>query len=204
MSLISSRNSFSENESVRSKIIIVADEFFARFGFQKTTMDEIARKLHKVKGALYYYFNGKEELYTEVIKREFDMMRSALNDVIQQDVDPVVKLENYITVRFKIMNKCVNYHETLRADFRESYDFVNPVREDFGQYEKREIKKILSNGKENGYFILSDVNTSADVILIMLNSIEVPLYLKGKYGKYENIIFEITTMLFDGLKKDKS
>lgn len=132
-----SENSQSDQESIRDKIVATADEFFAHYGFQKTTMDEIARKLHKAKGALYYYFKGKEELYTEVIKREIDTVRSALNEVILQDTDPVAKLENYFTVRFKAMNECVNYHETMKADFRESYDFVNAVREEFDQYKRR-------------------------------------------------------------------
>jgi len=192
-----------EHDSIREKIIVAADEFFARFGFQKTTMDEIARKIHKAKGALYYYFKGKEELYTEVIRREFDMIRCALDDVVNQDVDPFVRLENYIMVRFKAMNKCVNYHETIRADFRESYDFVDPVREEFDQYERREIKKILVDGKAAGYDSPSDLDRMVDVILILLTSIEVPLYLKGMYDQYENIIFELTTILFNGLKKNK-
>lgn len=196
--------SMEDQESIRDKIIDAASEFFARYGFQKTTMDEIARKLHKAKGALYYYFKGKEELYTEVIKREIDMVRNALNEVIHQDLDPVAKLEKYFNVRFKMLSQCLNYHETMKADFRESYEFVNPVREDFEQYERREIKDILTKGKATGYFGLSDIDTSVDVIIILLNSIEVPLYLKGTYNKYENIIFEMTTILFEGLKKNKS
>ncbi|MBN2615955.1 MAG: TetR/AcrR family transcriptional regulator [Bacteroidales bacterium] len=203
MNLVSSRNKLGDQDGIREKIIVTADEFFARFGFQKTTMDEIARKIHKAKGALYYYFKGKEELYTEVIRREFDTVRSALDEVVRQDADPFVRLENYFVVRFKTMNQCVNYHETIRADFRESYDFVNPVREEFDRYERREIKKILVDGKAAGYDSASDLDRMVDVIMILLNSIEVPLYLKGLYDQYEHIIFEMTTILFNGLKKNK-
>lgn len=203
MNLVSGRNTLKDHDGIREKIIVAADEFFARFGFQKTTMDEIARKIHKAKGALYYYFKGKEELYTEVIRREFDMVRRALDEVVQREDEPFVRLENYFMVRFKTMNQCVNYHETIRADFRESYDFVNPVREEFDQYERREIKKILEDAQAAGYEGPSDQDRMVDVIMILLNSIEVPLYLKGMYDQYENIIFEMTTILFDGLKKNK-
>ncbi len=203
MSPVLGGNPQNDPESIREKIVATADEFFAHYGFQKTTMDEIARQLHKAKGALYYYFKSKEALYTEVIRREIDTVRRALDAVIAEDTDPVAKLENYFNVRFQALNRCVNYHETMKADFRESYDFVNPVREEFEAYERREIRNILSTGKASGHFSLSDVDTSVDVILILLNSIEVPMYLKGMYEKYQNIIFEMTTILFDGLKKNK-
>ncbi len=204
MNLVPGQDAINKQSNIKDKIVVAADEFFSRFGFQKTTMDEIARKIHKAKGALYYYFKGKEELYTEVIRREFDTVRNALDVVIQQEVDPVVKLENYITVRFKTLKICVNYHETLQADFRESYEFVRKVREDFDNYERNVIKQVLIDGQADGYFSLSDIDSTINVFMIMMKSIEIPLYLQGAYEKYENIIFEITTILFDGLKKNKS
>jgi len=204
MNLVPGQDAINEQSNIKDKIVVAADEFFSRFGFQKTTMDEIARKIHKAKGALYYYFKGKEELYTEVIRREFDTVRNALDEVIQQEVDPVVKLENYITVRFKTLKTCVNYHETLQADFRESYEFVRKVREDFDNYERNVIKQVLIDGQADGYFSLSDIDSTINVFMIMMKSIEIPLYLQDVYDKYENIIFEITTILFDGLKKNKS
>jgi len=41
---------------VRTLIIDSATKYFSRYGFHKTTMDEIARNIHKAKGVLYYYF----------------------------------------------------------------------------------------------------------------------------------------------------
>jgi len=47
-----------------AKVLIInsATKYFSKFGFHKTTMDEIAKHIHKAKGVLYYYFKGKEEL----------------------------------------------------------------------------------------------------------------------------------------------
>ena len=41
-------------EDTRDKILSVANKLFSRFGFHKTSMDEIAKIARKAKGSLYY------------------------------------------------------------------------------------------------------------------------------------------------------
>ena len=59
--------SLSKVDKTREKIIEVADKLFGRFGFYKTSMDEIAKIARKAKGSLYYHFSSKEELFKEVM-----------------------------------------------------------------------------------------------------------------------------------------
>jgi len=191
-----------EGQTVKDKIIESADEFFRRFGFYKTTMDDIAHKIHKVKGVLYYYFNSKEELYTEVIKRELNTVKDALRQIVNTNDDPVTMLENYIKIRYRMLNNAHNYHETLKADFREKYGFVEAVRSDFDQFERAQFKKILKQGKEKGYFDLSEIDLTIDVIMILSKNLEIPLYIQGKYSEYEEIINEMISIIFNGLKKN--
>jgi len=42
-------------KDVREIIIEAARGIFARFGFRKTTMDEIAQLAHKAKSSIYHY-----------------------------------------------------------------------------------------------------------------------------------------------------
>jgi len=164
--------------SVKDKIIESADEFFSRFGFYKTTMDEIARKIHKAKGVLYYYFNSKEDLYTAVVRRELQQVKQALTTVVNSDDDPITMLENYIKVRYRMLNEASNYHETLKADFWGKYGFVKTVRNEFDSFERIQLKKILTKEKTKGYFDLSDIDLSIDVIMTMSRGIDIPLYLQ--------------------------
>ena len=43
-------------EEYRKKIIITAGQIFSRYGFRKTTMDEIAKALKMGKSSIYYYY----------------------------------------------------------------------------------------------------------------------------------------------------
>jgi AcrR family transcriptional regulator len=190
-----------DKETVKDKIIASASDFFIRFGFYKTTMDEIARKIHKAKGVLYYYFKSKEDLYAEVVRKELDLVKKELKKTVDAGDDPVTTLENYIKMRFELLNNAKNYHETLHADFRERYAFVEDVRRDFDNFERLQLNKIISEGEKRGYFRVSNLDRIVDVVMIIHKSVEIPLYLQNKYNEYKNIMDEMISLIFNGLKK---
>ena len=53
-------------DDTKESILSVATRLFSRFGFHKTSMDEIAKIARKAKGSLYYHFASKEDLFREV------------------------------------------------------------------------------------------------------------------------------------------
>ena len=56
-----------KSDEKRKKIIQAAGDCFARFGYEKTTMDDIGKKVGLNKASLYYYYKDKESIYTEVV-----------------------------------------------------------------------------------------------------------------------------------------
>ena len=191
-----------QSSTVKSRIIVAAAKFFSQCGFHKTTMGDIARKLHKVKGALYYYFESKEELYNEVLKQELTSVQIHLTEIVNSDSNPVEILERYAKTRFKLLNEAKNYHETIKADFIERYGFVDDVRKNFDEFERSQLLTILSKGKEEGLLEFSDLNSTVNLILMLLKSIEIPLFLQEEYKEYHHSIDELITMLSASLQRN--
>jgi AcrR family transcriptional regulator len=52
----------------RRELMDIAIDCFARYGYQATSIDRIARAAGVTKGALYYHFKDKEELLLEAVK----------------------------------------------------------------------------------------------------------------------------------------
>jgi AcrR family transcriptional regulator len=124
---------------VKDLIVKSATIHFSKYGFHKTTMDEIARHIHKAKGVLYYYFRSKEDLFNEVLRQELEQVKTELSRITESNDDSLTKLKKYILSRLKLLNTAVNYHETLKADFFEKYDFVKGVRNDFTKFEYTQL-----------------------------------------------------------------
>ncbi len=188
---------------VKDLIVRAATIYFSRYGFHKTTMEEIARHIHKAKGVLYYYFKSKEELFNEVLKQELGHVKMELSKITRSSKDPLTMLKEYFIARFKLLSTAVNYHETLKADFFEKYDFVKDVREDFTEFEHTQLTNILTQGKKEGYLDIKNVESYVNVALMLINSIELPLYLQNKYAEFENVIEELVSMILNSLRSYK-
>ncbi|WP_320053213.1 helix-turn-helix domain-containing protein [uncultured Acetobacteroides sp.] len=186
--------------NVEKLIVDSATSFFSKFGFAKTTMDEIAKHIHKAKGVLYYYFKSKEELFNEVLKQELSTVKSKLSQVVEKEDDSLIILKEYILIRLKLLHRALNYHETLKADFFEKYHFVNDVRTDFDDFNRSNLTIILTKGKQEGYFNFKDLNSTVDVIMMIVSSIEIPLFIQNLYPVYEDTIEELSSMVVNSLK----
>jgi AcrR family transcriptional regulator len=188
---------------VRSQIIDSATKYFSRYGFHKTTMDEIARNIHKAKGVLYYYFKNKEDLFNEVLKQELGSVKAALLKIVNSNKNALTILTDYILTRFRLLNNAVNYHETLKADFFEKYHFVKDVREDFENFDQNQFTAIIQKGNEEGYLEVSNVGPTVDVAMMIIRSIEIPLFLQDKYKTYEKTIHELILMITSSLRPEQ-
>ena len=94
-------------EEYRKRIVISAGQIFSRFGFKKTTMDEIARALNMGKSSIYYYFESKEEIFEAVVLHEANILRNELTTAIKSVESPIDKMKNYVYVRMKADRKSV-------------------------------------------------------------------------------------------------
>ena len=115
-------------DNTKDSILSVATRLFSRFGFHKTSMDEIAKIARKAKGSLYYHFASKEELFREVVSIEMTNLKNQLAIIVSNpDLNASEKIKNYLIKRMEILNSAANYHETLKADFFEHFDFIDDL-----------------------------------------------------------------------------
>ena len=188
---------------VKNAIVESATIFFTKYGFYKTTMDEIAKHIHKAKGAIYYYFKSKEGLFNEVLRQELSRVKAELSQIVNRDADSLVTLKEYMLVRLELLNSSLNYHETLRADLFERYQFVKDVRDDFDAFERNQVTSILEKGINEGYLEVKNVSSTVDLIMMVVNSMEIPLFLQNKYKEYEDTIDELVALIVNSLSNKK-
>jgi len=188
-------------DSTKNTIISVANKLFSRFGFHKTSMDEIAKIARKAKGSLYYHFASKEDLYREVIIKEMNNLKNQLTIIFNNpDLSAYEKLKNYSIKRMEILNNAVNYHETLKADFFEHFHFVDDLRKELDTWEKENIIKIINQGINSGEFILDiKADVIANTFSIILKGLEIPFFLQNKYEEYSPHFDGLVNILKNGI-----
>lgn len=83
--------------SVRERIIQAAVESFTQTGYDKTKMDDIARRLGLSKGTIYLYFKSKEELFVAICEHN-------IKESDKEDAELFVKKENIVSDAEQIYN----------------------------------------------------------------------------------------------------
>jgi len=66
------------SHTTRQRILDAASRDFADRGFSGARVDEIARRAGVNKAMLYYHVGNKQDLYTAILKRNFDRLDEAL------------------------------------------------------------------------------------------------------------------------------
>ncbi|MCG8700706.1 MAG: TetR/AcrR family transcriptional regulator, partial [Bacteroidales bacterium] len=166
-------------------------------------IDEIAKLARKAKGSVYYHFKSKEELFKEVVNMEFIKLKNELTPIIEDNECPVKgKIQRYLIKRMEVLNSAKNYHETLKADLFERFDFVDKLREDIDAWEKEQIKSIVKQGiSEDEFEIDVDLEVSLDVFIMLLKGLETPFFLKEGYNRFAPYFEDLTQILIKGISK---
>ena len=190
-------------EDTRDKIVSVATKLFSRFGFHKTSMDEIAKIARKAKGSLYYHFASKEDLFREVVSQEILNLKSELSVIVDnEEMGASEQLKKYLIKRMEVLNNAANYHETLKADFFEHFDFIDDLRNELDQWEKENLRKIILHGVNEGKFSeVKDFDVLLDMFIMVLKGLEIPFFLQHKYEKYSPYFEGLMRILTKGLGK---
>lgn len=188
-------------DNTRESILNVADKLFSRFGFYKTSMDEIAKIARKAKGSLYYHFASKEELFKEVVSVEIENFKKHLNKIVNnEELSSSEKIKQYFIKRMEVLSISTNYQETLKADFYEQFHFIDELRSELEAWEKDKLKTIISNGVEKREFSpIKDIDILLDMFIMVSYGLEVPFFLQDKYKHYSPYFESLIGILTKGL-----
>ena len=188
-------------EEFRKKIIITAGQIFSRYGFKKTTMEEIARALKMGKSSVYYYFASKEEIFEAVVLYEANTLRNELTKAIKSVDSPVDKMKNYVFVRMRSFEKLSNYYNAIFDKNLDHFEFIERIREKYDREELAILRLILYHGARQKVFTVLNSEYTALAIQTTLKGLEVPLFWKKKEMNIEARLGAILEILFNGILK---
>lgn len=187
--------------SKREIIIDTARKLFAKYGFAKTTIDDISRDAITAKSTIYTYFSSKEELFQEIIAEEGRILWNE----IQKSIDPLSrpddKMRAYAKTRMKLIKQLHNLYNALTDEYLTHYTFIENARKSSLEREIREVSNILTAGVEDGTFKIKNIELTAFAIITAWKGMDFPWtdYING-HDPTENVDFLID-VLFDGIKQ---
>ena len=80
----------------KQKILMNAGRLFARKGYEKASLDEIAAKLKLTKGTLYHYIKSKEDMLFQIQYTGIKQARQGLEEVMSSDLGIIERIREAI------------------------------------------------------------------------------------------------------------
>src|SRR5438067_4728986 len=87
------------HRDVRSDILDAADGLLARYGYQKMTVDDVAREARVAKATVYAYFPSKEAVALGTIDRMIDLLVAELRRIARSAGDATERVERMLVFR---------------------------------------------------------------------------------------------------------
>jgi AcrR family transcriptional regulator len=191
----------------RQQILKAASECLARYGYEKTTMDDIAGRIGLNKTSLYYYYRNKESIFIEVIVQEAQTFLDTLQAKAVRARGCRSQILTYLTERFRYYQHVVNLHnlslETLRSiqpSFKTLYQSVLDREIAF-------IGTLLKRGIERGEIKPGPTQKISRAILAVTDALKQAACEQQSgtdpqaidYSQIEKDVAYAVTLMLDGL-----
>jgi AcrR family transcriptional regulator len=175
-------DSRSKDEKARAEIIKAAEDLFQKWGLNKTTMGDIAKRAGKGKSTLYYYFKSKEEIFDTVVLAELDYVFSKAKEATLEANTAKEKMRRFLLSSLTELRNYACAFRIARTEIRRNFSFFERMRKRFEPREVSFIKEIITLGlKENRYSFAHDreIETAAKIVAGIIHAMELYLLLEN-------------------------
>lgn len=155
----------------REQIVQAAAKLFREFGFNGTSVEDIAKEVNLPKGGIYNHIKNKEELLYEIITHAIVQFLPGLREIKSSRDDIKVKL--WRAVYTNVFSLTTNHEwvsvflQDRKALSRKHYLKYLCYRDEVEEI----FKNIIKQGMKAGVFRKGDLNLTTFAILGMCNSV---------------------------------
>jgi len=151
----------------RQLILNAAGEVFSEKGYVKTTMRSVAQKAGISIGGIYLYYNGKDQLYSDILKKNSQSFLKKLEALPNED--SLTALEQFFSIQLDHISKEAKRISIIMKEY--DLPLNRAAREEFKILRHQVLMKILKKGVATGLLKDMSYEKTADVIIYCLRGL---------------------------------
>ncbi len=179
-------------DTTRESILSAAKYLFVRFGYEKTSMNDIAKAARKAKGSIYYNFTSKLDIYSKLLEAELEAIIKELTDKrIYFTTTPyglAERMKHYLSHRMEVLNLSHLCRQAVTELYyskdAELCRKIEEMREALDLRERHFFSELCSRGRKSN-FIPRQVSPDsfADMMIMILKSLEIQFFVQNRYDE---------------------
>jgi len=191
-----------EKADPRLTILKAAAERILHYGYNKTTMSEIAADCGMSAGNIYRFYPSKIDIAEAMTRRFSEESFATYANIIRDSAkSPSRKLAEFFTTRlertFRVFEKNPKLMELAEIMGRERPEYLAEER----AQERLQIEKILEEGQKSGDFALpADLTVTADLVQCAMMKFRIPhLWTTEQLDSLRIELEGLLNLIFTGL-----
>lgn len=152
-------------------ILSIAQKRLGRYGFEKTTMAEIAADMNLSKASIYYYFPDKESLWCAVLDKEHKEFLLLMNGSMHKIRDPEKMIIEFVRLRHQYFKTFLNLTKFRFSDFYIIRPHFREMLDNLRSRETDQVIEILKRGNTAGVFNIQNPEEAARLFLDILKGL---------------------------------
>jgi AcrR family transcriptional regulator len=196
-----------ERERRRQQIMVAAKRVFADKGFNKATMEDIAKEAELSPGTLYLYFKNKDELYASLSLRILQYLLMRLEHVNRTTLDShqnriqALKEAMYDVYEFDPLILINMFHlQSSDALKNLTPNLLNEIQ-DLSRSSIEAMARLFESGVKDGVFIDKRPLAIADIIWSMFSGVVLWETSKKIIGSNDHDLRDSLEMAFEVLAR---
>ena len=181
----------------------IALSAFAEFGYQKTTMADIAGRLNMTKGNLYLYVNNKKDLYHRTVSWALLAWQSKVSEAVNNKSDVKEKFYTMCLKAVEYLSFNLEFHQVLKRD--PDIFPMFPAKDPFYEINQNSvalIRSILKQGVEENIFRNIEPERVSEVLFMIYKMFIIRMYIKTEDKKIHDMFVDTVDLFAHGLFVD--
>lgn len=187
---------------IREKILEAAEERLWRYGFKKTTIDEIAADAGVGKGTVYLHFDSKEDIALAIIA-QFKEQNIQESQAIAHESgkDVVQKLKEMLTSPILMAHRRCIASPAAQELVIAVRPHIQARLRPYLEHEIAIIAEVLEEGNQRGIFDVPDTMQTARTLKSMTHGLLPPYPFVTELSEMERAIEQIVDLAAQGLRR---
>lgn len=187
--------------NARERILDAAARLFARDGYDRTSLGELATSVGVTKAAIYHYFPNKQEIYEAIIVRTLEGLRRHVSQATLGACGPDEALSRFMTAHADFFEEHYDGFLTMLVGYGGMENVVMIAEaQKLRDAHEQALRQIIADGVAKGAFRQVDIDVASRAVLSMLNWM-VRWFRPGKGRRAASFAQDYCDLMLGGLRR---
>ena len=190
-----------EKADKRDAILHAAWGLIRHYGYNKTTIDDIAREAKVGKGTVYLYFKSKKEIMLALTDLTNERITRELERIASDDKPPEERIRACVLFRlmtlFDLVNRYPHSEDVIASILPEIVERLDRYVRRHGEL----LGQIVAEGCSSGILVAEDSEATGQLLANLFEFMTPPYYRFNSRKSLEGFAGQVVDLVLNGLRR---